>query len=379
LRTSERSLFLLCFLTITLLIPTVAIGVSAATKPKVVIDLSHGQGPADGDWTGHKLEALMASFEADLVAKGLDVVWATQIDEATLADAQFLFLGSVYGANFTDAEIAAIVAWFSQGEKTVWVGGDSDYGASTIPFEMNRVLRAIGSKLRLEHTSLEDPITNCGAGYRPRANVTNMDDAEVAGIVAGIDTTGGILFHGPTVLYCFDNGMAVPLETMMVDNVYWVMKSGASSIIVDADPTVNPPLVHEVGAQGSFVVMAVEKYACGKGNSKVIVSGENPYGGYQPMYSTEYYDITLDGLTLVMQAVDWGLNIESASDQMLSDVNDAMTQLESTLTATINAQASEISALKTEVEGLRTLVYVAVVLSLVGIGVGAFGMFGKRS
>jgi hypothetical protein len=379
LRTKERSLFLLCFLTITLLIPTVAIGVPAASVPTVVIDLSHGQGPSDGDWTGHKLEALMASFEADLVAKGLHVVWATQINEAILGDAQFLFLGSVYGATFTDAEIAAIGAWFSQGEKTIWVGGDSDYGASTIPFEMNRVLRAIGSKLRLEHASLEDPITNCGAGYRPRANVTNTMDAEVAGIVAGINTTKGVLFHGPTVLYAVDKGMAVPLETMMVDNVYWVMKSGASGIIVDADPTVNPPLAHEIGAQGSFVTMAVEKYVCGHGNCKVIVSGENPYGGYQPMYSSEYYDIALDGPTLVMQAVDWGLNIESAADQMMSDVNDAISQAEAALTATIDAQASTISALQAEVEGIRTLVYVAIVIGLVGIGVGAFGMLGKKS
>lgn len=379
MRTREkRSLFLLCLLTITLLTTTIAIGVTAATKPKVVIDLSHGQGPSSGDWTGHKLEALMASFEADLVAKGLDVVWATAINESVLADAQFLFLGSVYGSSFTEAELAAIMVWFGQGEKTIWVGGDSDYGASTIPFEMNRVLQIIGSKLRLEHTSLEDPITNCAAGYRPRANVTNTMDAEVAGIVAGINTTKGILFHGPTVLYAFDKGMAVPLETMMVPNIYWVMKSGASGIIVDADPTINPPLVHEVGGQGSFVVMAVEKYVCGKGNSKVIVSGENPYGGYQPMYSSEYKDIALDGQKLVMQAVDWGLNIESASDQMMSDVNSAISTLESTLTATINAQGSEISALQAEVEGLRTLIYVAVVIGLVGIGVGAFSILGKK-
>jgi len=374
LRTREKSLFLLCFLAITLLTTTVAIEVNAATKPKIVIDVSHGQGPADGDWTGNKLESLMASFEGNLTALGLEVVWATKIDEAILADAQFLFLGSVYGSSFTDAELAAIGAWFSQGEKTIWVGGDSDYGASTIPSEMNRVLRAVGSKIRFEHTSLEDPITNCAAGYRPRANVTNTVDAEVAGIVAGFNATQGVLFHGPTILYGFDNGIAVSLETTTVSNVYWVMKSGASGIIVDADPTINPPLVHEVGQQGSFVMMAVEKYVCGHGNGKVIVSGENPYGGYQPMFSSEYKGIALDGAALVMNAVDWGLNIESLSDKMMSDLN----SVESTLTATIDAQGSEISALTTEIEGLRTLIYVAVVIGLVGIGVGAFSILGKR-
>ncbi len=361
-----------------MLTTTIAIGVTAVTKPKVVIDISHGQGPSTGDWTGNKLEGLMASFEGNLTAKGLEVVWTTQINETTLADAQFLFLGSLYGSSFTDAEVAAIAAWFKQGEKTIWVGGDSDYGASTIPFDMNRVLRAIGSKLRFEHTSLEDPVTNCAAGYRPRANVTNMEDMEVAGIVAGFNATQGVLFHGPTILYGFYNGMAVPLETMMVPNVYWVMKSGASGILVDADPTINPPLAHEVGQQGSFVVMAVEKYVSGHGNGKVIVSGENPYGGYQPMFSSEYKDIALDGADIVMNAVDWGLNIESASDKMISDRGSAISQLESTLTATINAQESEISALTTEIEGLRTLIYVAVAIGIVGIGVGAFGILGKR-
>ncbi|MCK5625243.1 hypothetical protein KAI11_00140 [Candidatus Bathyarchaeota archaeon] len=205
-----------------------------------------------------------------------------------------------------------------------------------------------------------------------------MEDAEVAGIVAGFNATQGVLFHGPTILYGFDNGIAVALETTTVSNVYWVMKSGASGILVDADPTINPPLAHEVGQQGSFVVMAVEKYVSGHGNGKVIVSGENPYGGYQPMFSSEYKDIALDGADIVMNAVDWGLNIESASDKMISDRDSAISQLESTLTATINAQESEISALTTEIEGLRTLIYVAVAIGIVGIGVGAFGILGKR-
>ena len=359
-------------MTITLLTTTVAIGVAAAVnKPIVVVDLSHGQGPANADWTGNKLESLMASFEGNLTAKGLELVWATQIDETTLADAQFLILGSVYGSNFTDAELAAIVAWWNQGGKTIWVAGDSDYGASNIPNEMNKVLRAIGSAIRYEHTSVEDPFSNAGGAYRVVANVTNTEDVEVAGIVAGVNK---VLFHGPTLLYAYYNGIAVALETTMVPNVHVVMKSGASGIIVDADPASRPPLAHEVGQQGSFVMMAVEKYVCSHGNNKVIVSSENAVGGYQPMYSSEYYDIALDGAKLVMQTIDWGLTIESSSDKMMSDVDSMI----STLTATINAQESEISALTTEVEGLRTLIYVAVVIGLGGIGVGVFSILKKN-
>ncbi len=144
-------------------------------------------------------------------------------------------------------------------------------------------------------------------------------------------------------------------------------------IIVDADPTIRPPTAHEVGDEGHFVMMTVEKYVCSHGNNKVIVTSENPILGYQPMYTSSYYGVTLDGYNLVLQAIDWGLIIESASDKMMSDVNGMI----STLTATIDAQGSEISALTMEVEGLRTLIYVAVVMGLAGIGVGAFSILRK--
>jgi hypothetical protein len=353
--------------------------VKAAPKLKIVVDLSHGQGPSDGNWTGHKLEALHADFEGNLsVVKGYEVVWATELTESVLADAQFLFLGSVYGKNLTDHEIDVIVNWFSQGEKTIWVGTDSDYGgARYIVDNTNRVLRAIGSKIRAEPTSVEDPSSNCAASYRPRANVTNTGDSEVAGIVSGINASKGVLFHGPTILYGFVDGVAVSLETTTVENVHWVMKTGESGIIVDHDFTIMPPVVHDDGQEGSFVIMAVEKYAGPNENSKIIVTGENPYGGYQPGFSSEYYGYPLEGPTLVMNAVDWGVMVESASDKTMS----AQSQLQSTMTeqaSEINGLETTIAGLEAELEGLQTLLYAAIGLAIIGILIGAVGVF-RRS
>jgi hypothetical protein len=367
-------------MTIALFTTAMVSPVKATSKLKIVIDLSHGQGPSDGNWTGNKLEALHADFEGNLsVVKGYDVVWATELTESVLADAQFLFLGSVYGENITDDELDVIVDWFRQGEKTIWVGTDSDYGgARYIVDNTNKVLRAIGSKIRAEPTSVEDPFSNCASAYRVRANVTNTEDAEVAGIVAGVNATKGVLFHGPTLLYGFVDGVAVSLETTSIDNVYWVMKTGASGIVVDHDNIIQPPVAHEDTQEGSFVMMAVEKYAGPSEDCKIIVTSENPYGGYQPGFSSVYYDYPLDGPTLVMNAVDWGVMVESASDQIMSEISD--------LESTVASQASEIAGLETEIGGLESelagltsMVYAALGLAVIGILVGAVGMFMRKS
>jgi len=374
----KATLFLLSLLTLALVTTAMASTANATSKLKIVIDLSHGQGPSNGNWTGHKLEALTADFEGNLsVVKGYEVVWATELTESVLANAQFLFLGSVYGKNLSDHEVDVIVNWFRQGEKTIWVGTDSDYGgARYIVDNTNRVLRAIGSKIRAEPTSVEDPFSNCAGAYRVRANVTNTGDSEVAGIVSGVNATKGVLFHGPTILYGFVDGVAVSLETTNIENVHWVMKTGPSGIIVDHDFTIMPPVAHDDGQEGSFVIMAVEKYAGPNENCKIIVTGENPYGGYQPGFSAEYYGYDLEGPSVVMNAVDWGVLVESASDKTMSEIS----QLEST----IAAQASEISGLETtitglesELEGLKTLLYAAIGLAIIGILIGAVGVFKK--
>ncbi|MCW4037997.1 MAG: hypothetical protein NWF13_04600 [Candidatus Bathyarchaeota archaeon] len=378
MRKRNATLFLLGLLTLALATTAIASTGNATSKLKIVIDLSHGQGPADGNWTGNKLEALHADFEGNLsVVKGYEVVWATNLTESVLADAQFLFLGSVYGKNLSDVEVQVIVNWFQQGEKTIWVGTDSDYGgARYIVDNTNRVLRAIGSKIRAEPTSVEDPFSNCAGAYRVRANVSNTEDAEVAGIVAGANASNGVLFHGPTILYGFVDGVAVSLETTTVENVHWVMKTGPSGIVVDHDITIMPPVAHADGQEGSFVIMAVEKYAGPNEDCKIIVTGENPYGGYQPGFSSEYYGYPLDGPTLVMNAVDWGVMVESASDKTMNEIS----QLEST----IATQASEISTLETtitglesDLAGLQTLLYAAIGLAIIGILIGAVGVFKK--
>jgi len=364
--------------------------VQAAVPLKIVIDLSHGQGPSTGNWTGHKLEAVTANFEGNLTSvRGYKVVWAIGgINETVLSGAQFLFLGSVYGVKiFTDAEVSAIRNWFNQGEKTIWVAADSDYGgASYIIDNANKILEALGSKIRAEPTAVQDPFANCAGAYRVRANVTNKADPDVAGIVSGVNASKGVLFHGPTILCGYVNGSYVDLETKKIKNVYWVMKTGASGTIVDSDAIM--PYAHKNGQVGSFVIMAVEKYAGPMGDGKIIVTGENPYGGYQPMYTPSYYGYPLDGPTLVMNAVDWGVKVELLVDRLdaalstqgaqiatlATQIGTLTTQL-STLQTQISTLQSQVNNLNAQIGSLQTLIYAAIAIALIGIIFGVIGIF----
>jgi len=164
----------------------------------------------------------------------------------------------------------------------------------------------VGSHVYLEPTGLEDPESNCVAGYRVVANGTG-DDPLVAGIVAGVDA---VLMHGPGVLYGSNsttpggNVNPVALETESIDNVYPLLYYSAAATITDHDITY--PYVHTDGVAGAYVAATLEMKAGEANNSVLIVSGHTPYGDYRPMYAAEYYNVTLTGHTFVNQAIYFG-------------------------------------------------------------------------
>ena len=272
--------------------------VQAATTShiKIVIDASHGE-------ISSKSEALTNQLIGNLTAKGYEVVVAKGgINSTVLTNATALLVGAVYGANFTDAEILAIKNWYNEGNKFIWVNGDSDYSGNYIVQNSNKILEQIGAHLRVEPTSVEDPESNCGAGYRVVANVTNTDPA-VASIVHNVTK---VLFHGPSILYGINSaGEPVALENTTIPNVYWIMKTSPAGIIVDHDLV--PPVAHSVDQEGSFVIFAVELAAGPSANNVVMVSGAAGYGDYEPMFSNLYHDVALTGNYLVKQAIDYGI------------------------------------------------------------------------
>ena len=284
--------------------PSVTPAQSAALK--VVFDYSHGQ------FSTKLYNTTDQQLAENLTALGYSVVWAYGgINDTILSDAVGLVLGSVYGeANaYAQSEIQAIADWFNQGKRFLWVGCDSDYSGAYINDNMTAILEAVGSHVYPEPTSIEDPVSNCGAGYRPVANKTS-DDAYVADIVEG---TTKVLMHGPTLLYGSDsdtpgeNVSAVALETTTIDNVYPLLYYGGNATIVDHD--ILYPYAHKDGDKGEFVAATLEVKAGEAGDGVIIVSGASPYGDYQPMCSWEYHDVELDGYNLVINGITKGISI----------------------------------------------------------------------
>jgi hypothetical protein len=177
---------------------------------------------------------------------------------------------------------------------------------------MNLILQGIGSHVYAEPTSVEDPIMNCNASYRVIANGTGKHEF-VAPIVENVS---GVLMHGPTMLYGSDDltnpGIyedPVPLEGVTIDNVFPLLYYSEYAQCTDSD--IVPPLTHGDGDTGEFVCATLEANLGFTNNSVAIVSGSNPYGRYQPMFTSDYYGKSLEGDLFVKQAIDFGMSLAS--------------------------------------------------------------------
>jgi hypothetical protein len=278
----------------------------AQAEPKIIFDYSHGQASSPftvDEWLMGNLTAL--GYEIVVTYGGLN--------DTILSDADGLVIGSIYGADsgFLAAEVTAMVDWFNAGNKFLWVAADSDYGSDNsgqwINDNMTLILDGVGSHIHFEPTAIQDPVSNCGAGYRPVANGTSSD-AYVADIVA--DTTN-VLMHGPTLLYGSTDGVStsgeVALETTSIPNVYPLLYYGGNATIVDDD--LIEPVAHDVGDVGEFVACAMETFAGEAGTGVLIASGASPYADYRPMCQDEYYGVTLDGYNFVEQAIHFGMSL----------------------------------------------------------------------
>jgi hypothetical protein len=269
---------------------------------------------------------LLSNITTWLEGLGATVRIATTLNDTILAGADALIFGSPYGpvsgiselspAN-SPALLQTIWDWwngttnYKGGGKFLWMGSDSDYqGRDWISMNSSKILETVGSHIRYEPCEITDPFTNCGASYRPVANVTESVDPDGAWITTGV--THGALIHGPTLLYGVNGtGHDVGLHNNTIPGVFNILYTNYTAEINESNPTIPAHTVvqGQTALQyGNFVAMAGEKDIGYWGNSRIIATGASPYGDYQPMYTDEYYGVTLDGPTVVKRAILWGLN-----------------------------------------------------------------------
>lgn len=263
-----------------------------SVKYVVAVDLAHGEGTKylkyiQGNITSVEWVNITAPFTPDI-----------------LASIDMLIIGQPTKP-FTPDELNALKSWINSGNKILWVASDSDYGPGTTTQDItNAILSFVGSRLRIDLCSVEDPVQNAKASYRVVGNVTPDSGAEA--IANGI--VNGVLYHGPAILaYEMPNGTWAPLEKFKPDNVYRIVWTSPNGKIVENNPP--PAKAHKAGDTGKFVLLATEIMKIGNTQSVVIASGESPYGDYEPTWSWIYYGIPLDGPKFVTNMINWSLKV----------------------------------------------------------------------
>jgi len=240
---------------------------------------------------------------------------------------------------YSDAELSKIKSWFEEGGKAIWVAADSDFGNDAMrQASANSALEYIGSALRFEASSTEDPVSNGGAPYRV-LGVSDNVDPEFAHLVSGVERG---LYHGPGFIIGYEGGAYVALETDAPDGVYIIMTTSEAGVVVDnSEPS---PEVHEAGDEGSFPVMALEvDYDSG---NIVIATGDAPFGQYMGLYKPE-----------MLRADRYGADANpQQGGRLFENIIDYVTQYSGLLIDSVNdieAKEGEISDLESDVSGLE--------------------------
>ena len=324
----KKILSILLLTTLALSLCSVATPTLAA-NPKVVV---------------HFKGALAPDTQLTMIMNNMSwVTWSVVLEDIEASDLtgadMLIMIQEDASTDYSADELSAVKAWFDTGEKTIWIAADSDYGNDALRQPTaNSALEYLGSALRFEASSVEDPVSNGGAPYRVLAVSDNVDP-EFAHLVSGVERG---LFHGPGIVIGYEDGAYVALETDAPDGVYVIMTTTEAGVVADSsEPS---PEVHEAGDEGSFPVMALEvDYDLG---NILIATGEAPFGQYMGLYHPE-----------ILRADRYG---EDANPQqggrLFENIVDYATQYAGLLIDSVNvieAKEVEISGLESEVSGLE--------------------------
>jgi len=201
-------------------------------------------------------------------------------------------------------EIAALAKWLTATPgRALWVAADSDYPAQGGPQSQewaNLIMEAVGAHLRIDYASAEDRISNASAGYRVLGfgNVS-----EVSVLRYGVER---VLFHGPGPIAWVDDAgkwhKLTPAEKPA--NTYIIATTSPRGEIVK-NSQVKLPNAYRPGDRGAITLMAAELIPVKGGYATVLLSGESPYGAYQPIATWMYYGNMLSGPRFIRNVILW--------------------------------------------------------------------------
>lgn len=303
---------------------------------------------------------LKGALEADVQLKAIMdnmtyYEWSVVLGELTssdLSEADMLIMSkSDSTAEYTSSELNAISGWLDEGGKTLWVAADSDYGDDEKRQPTaNDVLEAVGSKLRIESSSAEDPVLNGGAPYRVYGISDNVDE-NFEFLTAGVETA---LFHGPGIIVGLENGEYKSLEE--VEDTFIIMTTTETGVVVNNNPP--DPEVHGIGVEGNFPLMAIEIDF--DGSNVIIATGESPFDQYTAMYMPEVrnyeryaIEYPQQGAKLFENIVKFSTEYSEEFIQLHALIREKNTQI-SDLQAQMDSLQSEVEDLETQVSNLES-------------------------
>jgi outer membrane murein-binding lipoprotein Lpp len=252
----------------------------------------------------------------------------------------------------TEAELAALKKWFETGGKVLWCAADSDYpaqGSEESQVACNDIAEYLGARIRLDYVSVEDSQHNAGAGYRV---IGVVDPPPQLGFLSFMAQR--VLFHGPgAVAVVLPDGKWVPATSPEVqkhyNNIYVVVRTTQNGVILEhrtsADKKGRDGKAHTAGDRGVFALMAVEFMPSG---SVLILSGETPYGGYEPGVAPVYYRVPLDGPRFFRNLMLWATGNYRELTTMIQQ-----TQAVSQLAADVQTVKNDVAGVKSDVAALK--------------------------
>ncbi|MEN2999934.1 MAG: hypothetical protein ABDH61_05105 [Acidilobaceae archaeon] len=357
-------------------------------KIVIAFDASHRQSPAGlevlalPNMTGTMYKVLIVLDDSDLqripnaTLRAFQEVRRGGFTAENLNDVDILIIGMPEAA-LRSGEVEVLKAWFSKPNKALWIAADSDYpaqGSERAQQFMNAVLEALGSVIRIDHISVEEPTFNIGgAPYRVMGTID--PSSEIASIIMQGVQHKRVLFHGPGGLYVLVNNKPVnPVKepAQRPKNVYVVVRTTNESRVVDNNPAEKgglPPVFYDplgpaTVSRGPYPLMLAETFP---NNRIIIASSETPYGGYQHMTISAHRGVALDGHVLVR-------NLLLLLDQVVNRpqvVTEVRTEIRTTTATQLVTQMVTQVTTVTETRGLELPIAagLAVLALLAGVAI----------